>query len=201
MLFFLLPVLSVSKGQSSISGPECVVSGIEYQYSVSSGGSASMQICVEGGTLIGSTRNCINGSAVSTIRIVWDDLQTGIITLSAADKISKNITITTELQAGVISDSLKRIILYDGIPSVISCSAASGGGCSASYSYQWQESLDNVDWKPIEGATGQNLAISKRLSEATFFRRKVTNTVSKTTAYSQVASVFIIPKGLSSYNF
>ncbi|PWU02602.1 MAG: hypothetical protein C5B52_05120 [Bacteroidetes bacterium] len=48
------------------------------------------------------------------------------------------------------------------------------GGTVASYSYQWQQSDDEVNWKNISGGTSQNYS-SSALSRTTYYRRYVTN--------------------------
>lgn len=188
----LILFVFIAEGQSSITGPNCVISGMEYQYSISTGSSGSVQVCVSGGSLVGGNNNCISSNSVSTIRVIWNDVQNGTITVSGASSGSKSISITKELQPGSITDSTIYVIQEGAIPATIHCSQANGGGCSSLYSYQWQRSIDNVTWENINNATSQDLSFSASISQATFFRRKVTNSVSNSVGYSDVATVFVI---------
>jgi hypothetical protein len=58
-------------------------------------------------------------------------------------------------------------------PATIYATAASGGSCS-NYSYQWQVSLDNIQFYDLNGATGQNLSYNTPLSQPVYFQRKAT---------------------------
>ncbi|HEV2354291.1 MAG TPA: hypothetical protein VGR89_08610 [Puia sp.] len=104
------------------------------------------------------------------------------------------MTIVDTLSGGTIDSIGKsQAIPYDSVPSAITCPPATGGSCSPSYQYQWQESVDRVSWQDITGATSQNLAPAQSLQQGTFFRRKVTDSTSGTIAYSDIASVDVGP--------
>ncbi len=60
------------------------------------------------------------------------------------------------LTGGSITVTIQNITA-GGQPRQIFCSAATGGGCTAStYRYQWQQTLDYVTYTDIPGATGLN---------------------------------------------
>jgi hypothetical protein len=57
------------------------------------------------------------------------------------------------LLPGTISNSSQNIN-YNTLPAWLNCSAASGGSCTPTYNYQWQQSSDNVNFSDISGETG-----------------------------------------------
>jgi hypothetical protein len=63
-----------------------------------------------------------------------------------------------------------------------------------SYSYQWQQSTDNVNFSDISGQTSLSLTFSAPLTITTYYRRKVTETVSGSVAYSNSATVTVMPQ-------
>lgn len=175
-------------------------SGISYVIKGSWKASSTMQVCLTGGVF--STKDTTissctqkNGAPLSSVLVIWNSPGTGTLNLSSAlGNNSINVTIAALLQPGTIdSSSKKQLIGYDSLPATIFCSAESGGSCSPSYKDQWQQSADAVSWKDIAGATSKNLSITTPLKQAFFFRRKVTETVSGTIAYSDVAFVDVGP--------
>jgi hypothetical protein len=76
-------------------------------------------------------------------------------------------------------------------PATLTCSTVTGGGCSVSYRYQWQQSFDNVIWRDINGATSAQLGFSGALSQTAYYRRVTINTVSNAFGYSNVATLSI----------
>lgn len=76
------------------------------------------------------------------------------------------------LSAGCITSSAQTITV-NTTPAAINASAASGGP-STTYSYQWQISLDNINFFNITGATSQNLAYGFTLPKTAYFQRKTT---------------------------
>jgi hypothetical protein len=80
-------------------------------------------------------------------------------------------------------------IAYQATPSVINCSSSTGGACSPQYSYQWQQSVDQVTWSDLPGDTAQNLVLTQAVTQTLFVRRKVTDKKSNTMAFSDIALV------------
>ena len=104
------------------------------------------------------------------------------------------VSITVLLQPGTVDSTYKKqFIKYKTTPSSISCSKSSGGGCGASYSFQWQQSWNNLDWQDLPGATQQNLTKIQALTRTTFFRRKTLENTSGSIAYSNSAVVYVAP--------
>lgn len=73
-------------------------------------------------------------------------------------------------------------------PGTITNSVSPTGG-TGSYSYQWLQSTDNVNWSGIGGATSANYSVPALYSTA-YFRRMVT---SGTTAYSNTVVISVSP--------
>src|SRR5579862_2782522 len=198
-LVIILNSLSVI-GQVSISGPTCVIPGVIYQYTISGSWdpNSTMQLCVSGGIIADSTdtTTCTpaGGAPLSAVTVIWSGNSNGLLTLtSSIGNTSLNINLTQALAPGVLDSTGYQAIAYDTIPETINCSPDSGGFCSPSYADQWQQSLDQVTWTDIAGATSQNLNFTSPLPQTTFFRRKVVESGSGSIAYSNPAAVFVYP--------
>ncbi|GAO44104.1 hypothetical protein [Flavihumibacter petaseus] len=92
---------------------------------------------------------------------------------SGALLASKTVTVTTSALAGGTISNPTQSISCGNIPAQILASVATGGICSPTYGYQWQQSSDNVTFTDIAGATTQNYQ-PPALSATTYFRRMVT---------------------------
>ena len=199
-ILFLMCFLILSGGrlrsQLSISGPACVTLGTTYLYDIGTGTDSAtiVRICVTGGKLSDSNIACIKGEAINAVKITWDEgTTTGSISVSSSLSNSNlNVNITKPLDAGTINLGLKAQIRDTlTLPSVITCTPASGGHCSPIYSYQWQQSDDALKWIDIPGSSGLILRNAKALRQTTYYRRKVTEVNSGSIDYSDVASVSV----------
>jgi hypothetical protein len=208
IFFFLLITQVTVFSQPTISGPTCAVPGVVYHYTIKGNWKASstMQVCITGGIFRSkdtSMYSCTpqGGAPLSSLLVVWNNPGSGSLTLSSAlGNSSLYVTIASLLQAGYIdSSSKKQVIGYDSVPLTMVCSPDSGGSCSPAYADQWQQSSDMVSWKDIQGATSGNLSISSPLTQATFYRRKVTEKTSGTIAYSDIAFVDVGPPPPTSF--
>ncbi|MEJ0105441.1 MAG: DUF6443 domain-containing protein [Bacteroidota bacterium] len=181
--------------QASISGPACVAAGVEYQYQVSGNwnSSTSMQWCITGGVISGTSVSCSTRVPYPVVRVIFTT-GTGrkVDLVSSIGNATLNVTVTPALQPGTASPS-SQTINYETVPGTISCTAASGGACSPTFIYQWQQSPNNVTWTDITGATAQNLSFSGSLTITTYYRRKVTINGTSTTGYSNTATVSVNP--------
>ena len=193
--------------QVSITGPQCVMAGTVYQYTIKGNwdSSSTMQVCVSSGAITDSagTNRCTatGGAPLATVLVTWNDSasEAGTISLtSTKGNATLSVNFAGPLLPGSI-DSMSKIqnIATDSLPSAINCSADEGGSCSPSYSDQWQQSSDMVSWTDIAGAKGQNLSFSSSPVQTTFYRRKVTEIVSGTIAYSDEAVVNVEAKGIT----
>ena len=201
-VLFLLSILIVETTiAQSISGTTCVTPGTSYTYTFSGSwnGTTTMQWCVTNGTITGGSGNCRTGKPLVQVQVVWNSgVSSGTLSISNTSptaSASINVTMNTSLSGGTISNT-SQTINYNTNPSTLSCSVATGGTCSPSYSYQWQSSTDNVTFSDISGATTQNLSFSSGLTQTTYYKRKVTETVTSATAYSNVATVTVNPPPL-----
>jgi len=212
MVFFLMVLLSSKSeafSQVSISGPNCVVAGSTYiyNYNGSYNGSTTMTWCVSNGTIlqaygsnITSSGGCSSGNAVGSIAVKWTNPGNGSVTLSSSNGNASplSVTIVNVLAPGSITANKTQTIGYNTVPGAINCSVAMYGACSPSYSYQWQQSADNLSWNSIAGQpsssqTSQNFTFTSPLLTTTYYRRVVTETSTSTTLYSDVATVFVTP--------
>ncbi|MGC4038698.1 MAG: DUF6443 domain-containing protein [Chitinophagaceae bacterium] len=99
-------------------------------------------------------------------------------------------TVTPQLIAGTITSPVGSTITYNTAPGTISGTAASGGGCSGAYSYQWESSVDNVNFSAIGGATSLTY-VPGAMTTSTYYRRKITcgtETIYSNTVYIVVAA-------------
>lgn len=186
-------------GQPMIKGPGCVIPQVKYLYLIKGNWDSlsTMQLCVSGGTLADSGDSCYKGKPVIYVRVIWNSQATaGAITVnSSAGSALHSVDITSPLAPGSISPgSEKQVIDYNTAPATIICTPASGGGCTHSYQYQWQQSANDLNWINISQANGKNLNITAPLKTATYYRRKATETVSGTIRYSDAAVVFVNPQ-------
>lgn len=188
--FFLLKSFS----QISITGPTCVQAGVSYQYTISGSWtqSTSMSWSVSGGTI---TNPPSSGTPKPNVFITWTTNGTvSLVTSNPAGNASKSVSVSATLSGGTLSNT-SQTITYNATPNTINSSTpASGGNCSPSYSYQWQQSTDNVNFSDISGQTSLSLTFSAPLTITTYYRRKVTETVSGSVAYSNSATVTVMPQ-------
>ena len=154
-----------------------------------------MQICITGGVISATDSSCRNGVPVSSIRIIWKDSIQGVIDISGpSGNGSLNVTVAKPLLGGRI-DSFVKIQVLDSAaaPSVITCSAAAGGLCSPKYLYRWQQSFDGAAWNDIDGAVSKDLTVVNAVPGVSYYRRRVTEVISSTEAYSDTGIISIRP--------
>ncbi|HKO81927.1 MAG TPA: hypothetical protein VJU78_16085, partial [Chitinophagaceae bacterium] len=200
IILSLFLISSVAKAQISISGQTCVTPGVQYTYNISGSWSSgwTMSWCVSGGTIVGFG-SCRSGTPLPSIQVIWNSgITTGSISLSCpGGNPGKSVTASSILSPGAITAGNGQTIMANTIPGGINCSAASGGGCSPSHSYQWQYSTDAVNWQNLNGSDGnvtsQNLSFSGSytINQATYYRRMVIESSSGSIDYSNYATVFV----------
>lgn len=197
LIVFLVIDLTTVYGQLTITGPTCVMPATTYDYVInnSGGDTSNIQACITGGFFI-STYNtaCQTINPTSKIRVTWTDTIAGKLNIATSHgNASIDVSVTSVLEGGKI-DSLvvKQILDVNSIPANLYCSQAKGGNCLPAYKYQWQDSKDNIKYSDIKGEETQNLLFSKEIKRTTYYRRKVTDTISNSIAYS-VISALIVP--------
>jgi len=182
------------------SSGSCAVAGNSYQYTVSGNWTTStyMSWSVTNGVI---TSGSSSGTPLPSITVKWNTgATTGTVSLSTSNPSyfpSLSITMASSVASGTISNT-SQTINYNNVPATINCSAATGGSCSPGYNYQWQSSPDNVNWTDSSGATSQNLAFTGGLTMTRYYRRKVTETSSNTTAFTGTAVVTVNPPAVIS---
>ena len=201
MLFILFILLAgySNKGhaQAKITGPVCIMAGTEYQYNLHGvlDINTALNICVEGGYLSMDNSTCNSFTGINNIHITWNDgIANGKISItnSAFDTSILEVTKTQSLNGGQI-DSLSKLqaVRPFDIPQKIYCSAAFGGSCSPVNVYQWEQSDDALHWTEVTGATSKDFFFSGSLDHTIFFRRRIFESISNSTSYSDLAIVSI----------
>jgi len=193
---FALLLSFQSRSQVTVTGPTCVTPGTVYQYIISApwDSASILRICLSGGKIAGTTDTCTaNATPIPFVQVIWDSAGSGRLNLSSsAGSTQLAVNIVLPLTGGAIVDSCRKITIgYDSIPPLISCSASSGGNCRPVYVYQWQLSLDNINWSDIDNATGAQLAITNGLQKTSYCRRRVTESNSSSIAYSDAACIIV----------
>jgi hypothetical protein len=128
------------------------------------------------------------------VQVTWNaNATSGNVSFSSQlGSASISVGLFDPMQGGTNSPTTQQVV-SGGVPATINCPAATGGSCTAtSYTYQWQQSPNNSTWTNITGATAQNLSFSSGLTAVTYYRRIATATSNGRTAYSNVATVYII---------
>ncbi len=197
ILLLLLTVCCNTYAQVTISGPECIVPGSEYQYNFYSAGDidTSVNICLTGGFFSQNRSTCYNGVLLSNLHITWNDnITTGEISVTSASGNNSSFTVrqTTNLQGGKIDSLLTmQTISLSDTPGTINCTASSGGNCTPTYMYQWERSDDNLQWQDVNDAIDHDLSFSGPIDHTIFFRRRVNESVSNSIAYSDMAVIVV----------
>ena len=193
---FLLFVQTIAGyAQLSITGPVCVIAGAEYQYDIHKGqsDSSNMQLCITGGVIAGTDSACSNKTPFSFVRVIWRDTTQGNININTSQgNTSLVVAVTTGLQGGRIDSQIAfQTVSADSIPSSIHCSSAMGSSCSPLYQYQWQQSTNGMNWNNITNAVLQHLDFSAPISQSTYYRRRVTESLSGSINFSDIAVIVI----------
>ncbi|MBI5373722.1 MAG: hypothetical protein HZA79_16980 [Sphingobacteriales bacterium] len=192
----ILLTLSLNlSSQVSITGPACVLPGNPYQYVLHGSWSENepLQVCVLGGTFQNGGHCIAAGTKPSAVIVIWNDSAVMKLNLvSGSGNASIEVQATAVLTGGIINDS-DLVKTYDqSIPEYLfRCGEASGGACNPIYSYQWQKSVDGLNWINIGGATAKDLVFRGNLKVSTQFRRMCMESGSNTITYSGTALLLI----------
>jgi hypothetical protein len=200
-LLLLVGILLARQSNSqsvAVTGPTCVMAGPVYLYNITGGWQpgSTVRVCVTGGTLIDSGATCAGGSGIlSFVRVQWDTgAQTSgtIAVTSSLGNTSLSVSLTRPLSGGQIANSLASQTLDTlTTPATLTVSAPTGGACQPAYTYQWQQSADNVVWFNVTGATSAQFSFAGPLTYNGYFRRLVTDNASNVLAYSNVAVILV----------
>jgi hypothetical protein len=189
-----------ASGQVSISGATCVLPGTVYEYRISANWDSSsvMQVCVNGGSIVDTSisGSCTsNNFPVNAVLISWNDLpQASFTVTSSLGNSTFSVSSMAPLSAGLIDSLSKQQNLFDtvSIPAAIVCNGDSGGSCSPVYSYQWQRSDDAMIWQDLPEDTSKNLVFTQAATQTYYYRRKITETISTSIGFSDIAIVNVI---------
>lgn len=201
---FLLLLWQTADAQLQIAPPSgsCIFAGTTYYYGVTGiswNSSTTMHWSVSGGVFQANGSTSFTSTPLPSVAIIWNSGTTsGTVSLYTdnpnAGPVTLSVTVTPALQGGTISNA-SQTIGYGGTPATINCSAATGGSCGGSYTYQWQSTTSpgSVPWADITGATGQNLTFSAGLTATTYFRRVVTLSGGSSANSTNTATVTVNP--------
>lgn len=183
------------EAQVTVSGPQCIIAGITYQYNIGYTGAQarSTKICVIGGVLSDSSYCSTDSIPPTTVFVIWKDSSFHQLRVVSEQESATHIVYQThELSGGILENSSK-VQLCDSNKTeyVFHCSLATGGSCSAQYGYQWQRSDDGLKWTDLGNATKKNLVFSDRVVAAVYFRRVTTETSSNTVEYSDTGVILM----------
>lgn len=182
---------------STISGVQCVLPGLVYQYDIKVAvkENETVKVCIENGILPESNSACTEAVLIPLVHVQWQEGKTtGKITVSSpAETKTFTVNISAPFNPGTIQTSDKQTINFKKSPPVLTCTPAKGGNCTPSFTYEWERSSDKLRWTTISTAKAANLSLSTPLEQTTFFRRKAIETKSKTTGYSNEITVFVMP--------
>src|SRR5690348_12411689 len=135
-LFFLLLLFysTTALGQLGITGPDCVLTRLTYQYNIEGERKINdkIKVCVEGGVIAETSISCLENENLSSVRVKWSErTSTGKITLtSLAGTSTINVNIATAFRPGIIETTDRQVINYNNLSPSLSCTQASGGTCS-----------------------------------------------------------------------
>lgn len=200
--FVLLALLLLGTGYVStaqlpvhLSGPDCVVTGIPYQYLIIGQRDSALQlkICITGGVLIDSASCTTAGKTPPFVMVVWSEGATHGITLNTtAGSNNFPVLIARALTGGEVAEA-DRVQFYDSTKTQVafSCSPATGGNCSPDYQYQWQQSDDNQVWQNVSGAISKDLVLTGVQSKNRMYRRMVREIKGGRVAYSNEVQLIV----------
>lgn len=94
-----------------------------------------------------------------------------------------SVFISAPLSIGPITGGASPIVMNTS-PGQLTRGNASGGSCGTGYSYQWQQSVDNINWTNVSGTNNYSPG---NLATTSYFRIQVT--CNGTIAYSPVRTV------------
>src|ERR1051325_7882073 len=103
----LMMIVFNACGQLAIVGPECVLSGLQYQYNIKGNIPPHIKLCVEGGKLSDSS-TCVNNLSLGFVKIIWHGDKGSISLTSDSGSLSMQVSITVLLQPGTVDSTYKK---------------------------------------------------------------------------------------------
>ena len=206
LLFLLSVICHSSEAQirplvsCSISGTTPVTVGQTFTYTLS--GCSASSWTVSCGTIQSSTS--------TSVTVYFNILNCSPALISAVGTSATKSVVVNQpppLVGGTISNPTQAIN-YNTTPTLISASAATGGGCSGAYVYTWYSSPNNVSFTSISGSNVQNYQPGN-LTATTYYKRQTgcggssayTSNTATITVYPQVNGGSIsLPSQTINYN-
>ncbi len=115
----------------------------------------------------GSTQNLIFGSPAT--QTYYYRRKTSC---SGEIKYTGSVKIAISTYAGVLGSS--QVIRNGGSISAFNLSGVAGGDCNGSYSYQWQQSFNEIDWISVSGSPNSSSYTATLPETYLYFRVKIT---------------------------
>lgn len=196
-LLFILGKAGFS--QIYIGGTNCAQINTEYTYYLAGSYNWNdyIQWTISGGVSVNTNTGLDGGTGMNSIRIRFHSGSAYITaSTSSGDYTYFNVEMFSPLSPGAISSNVSQTIDYNTAPSAINAYAASYGSCNPIHNYQWQKSTDGINWSDISGKTGLNISFSypaDAVQQTTYYRRRVYESYSGSTAYTNNATVFVNP--------
>jgi RHS repeat-associated protein len=184
----------------TVTGTNPVTVGQTFTYTLNGG-------CTSGTWTV--TCGTIQSSTSTTVTVYFNILNCSpaLIKASGGTSISVTVNQPPPLVGGTISNPTQAIN-YNTTPTLISASAATGGGCGGAYTYTWYSSPDNVNFTSISGSNVQNYQPGN-LTATTYYKRQVvcggssayTTNNATVTVYPQVNGGTVTPATQPTINY
>jgi RHS repeat-associated protein len=152
---------------------------------------STMNWSCAGCTFVGSS----SGKGLFGVSVTWSTAG-WIKCMTTTPSTTSNLNISTynSLAAGTITSGGNQAINYNTTPANIVCSGSSGGYCTPSYQYQWYSSTDNVNFTLLSGQINLTLSFSSPLTQTMYYKLKVTETNTSTSAWYPAATIAVYPQ-------
>lgn len=189
----LLGSVNIAYAQPKIEGPTCVMPGVEYLYKVNLKPDTPYRVCAFGGSLKTGDQCTSDSVWQKYLYVIWrDSVGTKLEMNISGENLNFPVIVTTLLQGGQLHDS-DLVKTFDGSSSyfLFRCTEATGGNCAPIYTYQWQRSVNGLNWINIPGANGRDLIFHESITVTTQFRRLTQEAGANTVAYSNSALLLV----------
>ncbi|HVI48129.1 MAG TPA: DUF6443 domain-containing protein [Chitinophaga sp.] len=151
--------------------------GLPYAYQWEESADGNTWVDIPGATGVNCTGSNIAIGKIYFRRRVQDDNQTAYSNVI-------NVTPTAALTPGIINSS--QMINVGAAPTLFTGNDATGG--NGTYQYQWESSLNGLNWSTISGITTVNYQ-APALSKTTYYRRKCASDIQF--GYSNIIQVLV----------
>ena len=192
---FLVLVIATAHAQVEITGPNCVISGQFYTYTLENLQS-SFSYVISGGTLSTGGSSGNHSAGLVQLQISWKAGGGTISLFSGTGSPSLSVsTMSAALTPGSFASGQNQTLNSGQIPATITCNAPTGGSCSTpNYGYQWMQSTDNVNYANVaSGGNSLSLFFTAALAQTMYYHLVITEKTTGNTATSAVATIIVYP--------